>query len=147
MARLYSVQITSMALSAATAKVAFELSTPATLDGVKVVEWSLTFDGTSASAVPVAVDWIQTTGSSTGGAYVPLKIGTTVAAATYARTAATVGAGVTSYFPYNVPPTSGIVVQAPLGREPITLLASQFWALRVIAPATVNANGYVIFEE
>jgi len=138
-----------MALVAATAKGAFELATPSTVDKVCIIEWLLTCDGTNAAAVPVLSEWIQTTATGTGSAFTALKLGgTAVASVTTAKTAiTTIGSTPTLYYPVYIPPTSGLGLQAPLGREPIEMMASQFWTLRLTAPAAVNVSGYVIFEE
>lgn len=149
MPRRYVVPVSAMALVAATAKGAFELATPSTVDKVCIVEWVITYDGANAANVPVLSEWIQTTATGTGTAFTPLKLGgTAVASVTTAKTAiTTIGSTPTLYFPLYIPPTSGFGLQAPLGREPIEMMASQFWTLRLTAPAAVNASGYVVFEE
>ena len=149
MARRYVVTVSAMALVAATNKGLVELATPSTVAKVCVVEWALTCDGVTATNVPILAEWIQTTATGTGSAFTPLQLGgAAVASITTAKTAiTTIGSTPTVYFPYYVPPTSGLCIQSPLGREPIEMMASQFWTLRLNAPNNVNASGYVVFEE
>lgn len=138
-----------MALVAATAKGAFELATPSTIDNVKIIAWLMTYDGVTATNVPPICEWIQTTATGTGSAFTPLKVGgTSVNSFTTAKTAiTTIGSTPTLYIPQYIPPTSGFGLQEPLGREPIVMMASQFWTLRITAPNNVNASGWVVFEE
>ena len=53
--------ITEIALSAATVKTVLQVVTPATT-GLKVIQFGIYFDGTSATAEPVLVSLIDTTG-------------------------------------------------------------------------------------
>lgn len=149
MARRYAVPISAVAFVAATAKGAFELATPSTVAKVCIVEWILTFDGVTATNVPPLCEWIQTTATGTGSAFTPLQLGgAAVASITTAKTAiTTIGSTPTIYFPMYIPPTSGFGLQSPLGREPIEMMASQFWTLRVLAANNVNGSGWVVFEE
>jgi hypothetical protein len=137
-----------MALAAGVDKGAFELATPSTVDRVCVIAWLLTFDGVTATNVPPACDWIRTTATGTGTGFTPLPVNTGVASVTTAKhSITTIGSMPTVYFPNYIPPTSGIYVQSPLGREEIEMLASQFWTLRINSPNIVNARGWVMFEE
>lgn len=148
MARRYVVQVSAMALVAATDKGAFELATPSTVDRVCIVAWCLTFDGVTATNVPPAVDWIRTTATGTGTGFTPLTINTGVASVTTAKhSITTIGSTPTTYYPFYIPPTSGFCIQSPLGREEIEMLASQFWTLRINAANAVNCRGWVKFEE
>ena len=164
---LILIQNGPMQTTAAPAKVATGTSIKTLLQvklaaGVtgKVVEWGISFDGSSA-ATPVACELIET--------------GTVFATVT-----AAVAADITRLNPLEQDPTTGLVVvgtsatgytasaegtitatrdldnqlvaptsqyikQFPLGREPIVNAASSL-RIRVTAPATVNAWCYVILE-
>lgn len=148
MARRYVVNVVAMGLVAAADKGAFELATPSTVDRVCIIAWLLTFDGITATNVPPACDWIRTTATGTGSAFTPLGINTGTASLTTAKhTITTIGSTPTNYFPAYIPPTTGLGLQSPLGREEIEMLASQFWTLRINAPNAVNCRGWVLFEE
>lgn len=146
MGRLYSVPISAVSLSAATAKTIVELAT-GTGVVANIVEVAITFNGTSATAVPVLVELIKSTATCTGTAITALGLNTAVAATTTAKHTATVeGTSPTVLQAWYVPPTSGIVIQYPLGREPAAL-ASMFVGVRCTAPATVSCAVNVNFEE
>ena len=44
-------------------------------------------------------------------------------------------------------PQTGMVIQFPLGREPEQTVTADALCIRCTAPATVNAAGYLEFEE
>lgn len=128
-------------------------TTPAT-----IIEWGISFDGTSSSAVPIEVRLQrQTTAGTTGaggGAGQINKVGTP-ASLPAANTTSQIGpAGTWTTEPtasdilgtWKVPPTSGIVLQYPLGRE-ITLDVSTRLAIVTVSAATANAWPYIVFEE
>ena len=75
MARRYVVPVSAMALVAATNKGLVELATPSTVAKVCIIEWVLTFDGVTATNVPVLCEWIQTTATGTGTGFTPLPLG------------------------------------------------------------------------
>jgi len=150
MAQVFTVSSTKTALVAATLKVAVQLATGAAVQN-RILQIDVTFDGTNAAAVPVLVELVRETGvTSTGGtAPTPVKVNTdaSAAAATTARINDTTdGTGPTVIAAWLVPPTSGIVIQFPLGRE-AGMKVSEFLALRLTAPAVVNYIVNVWFEE
>src|ERR1035438_5621465 len=85
-----------------------------------IVQWSVEFTGVSATDVPVIVQVCEITAASasgTGVTAVPLRDGQ-VAVSTLAKDLpATEGTAVVLET-HNIPPSSGIVIQYPLGREP-----------------------------
>ena len=124
-------------------------------------ELSVSFNGTTSSAVPVVVRLVRTTVAPAGGgtitqsptpldsaspsssytAYMP----TTGAGGTYATTRPTIGVTLRTWY---IPPTSGIVIQFPLGQEPdgpATTAAGL--GIQCIAPATVSVNSYMVWTE
>lgn len=133
-----------------------------TTNGLYVVEWGISFDG-SAAATPIQVELFNCTGAATmstalaatdvsriaaplGTETIPLQYGTALSA--YATAAVTEGT-VANYNAFDVQliaPTSQYVKQWPLGREPEAAL-STFIRVRVTAAASVNASCYVIFGD
>ena len=139
MARLYSVTTGSTALVAATAKTAIELATSATI----VNSWTqldITFNGTSATAVPVLCELVRYTATGTGTTYTPNKVGQAqdIAALTTAKINNTVEPSTPTVFAaYFIPPTTGMSMMLSLGRE-VSMINSQFQGIRLTAPAVVN---------
>src|SRR5262245_58721974 len=149
--------ITEIALTAATVKTVAQVVTPSTID-IKIVQWQISFDGTSATAEPVLVSLLDTTGTAaTVTSYTPdlwnnpagspasLCVGGTTATGINAS-----GEGTLSTTrvieAMEVPPTSGVFIQYPLGREPAVQL-SHHLRLRANAPANVNCTAQVVWEE
>lgn len=148
---LYSMSVDGIALVAATAKSIAEIGF-GSADRGKIVEWSVTFDGVTASAVPVKVEvgrfsaGVTTATTYSGG---PDKLdpadGTAGATAKHSTTAE--GAGTADdVIIYRVPPTGGLVMQYPLGREWV-MAVSTFWRIRCTAAAGVNVTFTVTWEE
>ncbi len=127
---------------------------------IRVVEWWTEFDG-SAAATPIKVEVLAHTGG-------PQTTLTTYAAAdiapsndpnaaawdgTLASNASGFGTGGTEVTPttvrnlatHFVPPTSGIYIQYPLGREP-EVKVSTYLRHRTTAGAAVNCYAGVSFE-
>jgi hypothetical protein len=136
-----------------------QLATPTT-EGLYVVEWGISFDG-SAAATPIQVELFNCTGAATmstalastdisrltaplGTETIPLQYSTALSA--YATAAVTEGT-VANYYAWDtqlIAPTSQYVKQWPLGREPAAAL-STFIRIRVTAGASVNCSCYVVF--
>lgn len=149
MAKLYVVTATA-ALAAATAKTAIQLATSTTNVNL-IVGVDITFDGVSASAVPVLVQLGKPTAAGSGGsAFTPLVVTPTAVAAASGSSArvndTTPGASFVVHQQWYIPPTSGFSIQFPLGRE-IAMRVSEFWELLLTAPAIVNYRANVWFEE
>jgi hypothetical protein len=149
MSQVFSVTTGSTTLAAATAKIAIMLYTSATVQN-RIIQFDVTFNGVNAAATPVLLELVTTSGSSSGGSiYTPLKQNTDarVAAGTVARINDTVdGASPVVNQSYFVPPTSGLIIQFPLGREP-GVPPSSFWEMRLTAPAVVNYIANLWVEE
>jgi hypothetical protein len=149
-------------LGAATALVTLDVAITGTTRRFSVNELGVSFNGTSASAVPVTVRLVRTTTAPVGGgtitqaptpldaaspaslctAYMP----TTATPGVYATTAPTVGVILRTWY---VSPTSGLVIQYPLGQEPdspSTPAASGF-GIQCVAPAAVQCNSYLVWTE
>lgn len=146
---LYSLSVDAVALSAATAKSLIELGTTSA-DRCRVVSWWCEFDGVTASAVPVKIEVGRfsaavTTATTLAGYALDAADGTAGTVAKHTTT--TEGAGTFSGGEiHRVSPTSGLVLQYPLGRE-WSVPVSGFWRMRVTAAAVVNATFGVIWEE
>lgn len=139
----------AVALSAATAKTVLAVTAPAQF-GVDLKKLRVGFDGVTASAVPVLVELCYSTfataGTSTSG----------TVRQTYGRS---ITAGFTTAYNYTAEPTvltvidrwtltpnGGLVVyDFPLGDTPDSAVSEGF-ALRLTAPAVVNANATLWFE-
>jgi hypothetical protein len=124
-------------------------------------EIGVSFNGTSSSATPVTVRLVRCTVAPSGGGAItqaPTPLDSAAPSSTftayqpssaspgvYSTTAPTVGVYLRSWY---VSPTSGLVVQFPLGQEPdgpATTAAGL--GIQCIAPATVQVNSYMIWTE
>ena len=146
---LYWVSVDAIALSAATAKSVFELATSSTVR-VRIVDLSIEFDGVTASAVPVKVEYGRfSAGVTTATSITPEKYDPADGASgtTCKHTTTVEGAGTADdIFFRRIPPTSGMYTQWPLGREPV-LAVSTFFRIRLTAAAGVNATFNISWQE
>lgn len=138
-------------------KTMLQLASPSTR-ALRIIQWWVEFDG-SVAATPIKVELVETTGAATVTAAVAADISrfgdpnapaplVTLGATATGYTASGEGTpGVSRIFAYHlVPPTGGIFVQYPLGREP-ELPISKFLRIRVTAAAAVNCITGVVWEE
>jgi hypothetical protein len=139
----------NVALAAATAKTVLAVTSSATC-GLDLLKVRVSFDGVTATAVPVLVELCYSTFATAGTATAatPVQV--------YGRT---VAVGATAAVNYTVEPTvltvvdqwllspnSGTVLYDwPLGTSPDSAV-SQGFALRLTAPAIVNARAAFYFE-
>jgi hypothetical protein len=140
------------ALAAATAETVLLLLGSANVKG-RIVEWGVFFDGTSNTAEPVRVRLVRTTaadGTSTGATEKPWDTDanpTSQCAAFHSYTVEPTKEA-TPLASYEVPPTSGMMLQYPLGREIVLpKVATGGVAIEVTAPAAVNCEAYIVWEE
>lgn len=150
MSETYSITVTAVALAAATAKTIIEIGTPST-GACRLIGLEVSFDGVTAAAVPVAVEVMKFAATGTGSAYTPLKMNGEAqnrAAVCTAKTSDTVEpASQTRVVGWKVSPYGGLwVYQWPLGRE-LYLPPSSFFGIRCTAPAIVNVDANLTFEE
>ena len=121
---------------------------------VTITEVSFTFSGVSASDVPVIVQLVEVTAASAAGTAVtpaPMRDGQPTVGAAAKKLPASEGT-VTVLKTYDVPPSSGLVIQYPLGREPQiqgAAAAAKGFAIRANrgAGAAINAEVNIEFEE
>lgn len=135
------------ALAAATVQTLVQFVAPATAR-LRVVEVSISFDGVTATAVPVDVDLLRqtTAGTASAGTVVkwdeadPAPSPTSQVAFTVEPTAGDVLSS------WDVTPYGGLlVVQYAEGREPVVAASGRI-GLRANAAAIVNATGYMVVE-
>lgn len=142
----------SLALSAATAKTILNVINSST-GLVRLVEFSVSFDGATATAVPAVVELCQSTeaGAGTAGTaptVVQMRGPTRTQQFTAKQGYSAEPSALTAFARYFVPAFNGTLVeQFPLGREPEMVTASRGICVRVTAPATVNVSGYLVVEE
>jgi len=151
MAAGYSVETNGdVALSAATAKTIMSVINAA--NGlIRLCEFSVTFDGTSATAEPVTVELCSSTeataGTATSHTIVQFRGPTRTVQATAKRAYTAEPTTLTVIKRWLVHPQAGLVIQFPLGREPEQVTTADALCIRCTAPATVNVQGYMEFEE
>jgi hypothetical protein len=146
----------AVALVAATAKTVI-LLTSGTANQPSIVEWSVSFDGTTATAIPVLVEAVSSTaaGAGTGTAQTPKQIRGWPAQASQSTAAYGFSAEPTVLEVYKkrlLTPNGGVIIQQqPMGREHTGQItaATQFKALgfRLTAPAAVNCHADMEYEE
>lgn len=148
-----------VALAGATAKTVLNLIASTTITA-QLIELAVSFDGTTPTNTPVLVQLLKSTqaGAGTGTAVTMIQsrnLGNTSgggAAAALTATAA-YSAEPTVFSPLKswlVSPTSGLLVQFPLGREPeVPLTAANAFglAIRCNAPQAVNVRAYMEFVQ
>ena len=142
-------------------KTHIQIATNTTTPSIRFVEWWVEFDGSTA-ATPIKVELIRHTGGpqTTLTAYAAgdiakfndpnapassIQLGTALSGFSNTTTEVT-PTGAVSLETHFVPPTSGIYVQFPLGREP-EVQVSAFARVRTTAGAAVNCYAGVVWEE
>lgn len=139
-----------IALTAATAKTILSVIN-ASNSLIRICELSVSFDGTSGTAEPVTVELCSSTqataGTSTSHTIAQVRGPTRTVQATGARNYTAEPTVLTVRKRWLVHPQTGIVVQFPLGREPEQVASANALCLRCTAPAGVNCQGYIEFEE
>ena len=119
-----------------------------------ITEASVTFSGVSSTDVPVLVEFCNVTSSSASGTAVTvssLRANQASPNATAKKAPATEGT-VNIWKAYMVPPSSGLVIQYPQGREPQIVGAAGYqsgFSIRANrgAGAAINADANIEFEE
>lgn len=142
------------ALVGGTAKTLVNLISGTTVSPI-VVEMSMSFDGVTASAVPVLVELgysTQATAGTPGTSPTPTLIrGRGTAVSTAAESYSAEPTALTAFKQWLLTPNGGLlVIQFPLGREAQPDLSggtNKAIFLRGNAPANVNARAYLELEE
>lgn len=151
MAAGYTVETSGdVALTAATAKTVMSIINAAN-SLIRLCELSVSFDGTSGSAEPITVELCSSTqataGTSTSHTIAQVRGPTRTVQATAARNYTAEPTVLTVLKRWLVHPQAGLVVQFPLGREPEQATTADALCVRCTAPAGVNCQGYMEFEE
>jgi hypothetical protein len=145
----------AVALAAATAKTIMNLIAGANQQA-RITELSVSFDGVTASAVPVLVELCQSTQATAGtpGASPTPGIikGLGACGATAGNAYSAEPTALTMIKQWLITPNGGtFIIQSPLGREAETNVSGsstvKALAVRCTAPAIVNVRGYIEFEE
>lgn len=140
-------------------KTLLQIATPSTKD-LEIVEWGISFDGTTASDAPVKVELIQTDVAATVTAHVAagvipwddpngpaslVTLGTSATGYTATVEGSTTASRMLDYA--DVTPYGGLYrKEFSLGARP-KLPVSKFLRVRVTAAATVNAVCFVTWAE
>lgn len=139
-----------VALSPSTAKTVLSVIA-GTGAPIKVTELGVSFDGTSSAATPVLVELCASTeaGAGTATSQTPVQVGgpTRTVQANGKRNFTAEPTVLTTLKRWRIHPQAGLVLQFPLGREPMQVTGGRAMVLRCTAAAAVNAAAYVEFEE
>jgi hypothetical protein len=149
---LYSANASGAAVTGAMTTM-LEVNPPANRVAT-ISEASISFSGVSATDVPVIVQLVEVTATSAAGTGVtpaPMRDGQVAAGATAKKLPASEGT-VTVLKTYDVPPSSGLVIQYPLGREPQiqgAAATAKGFAIRANrgSGAAINAECNIEWEE
>ncbi|HEU4603744.1 MAG TPA: hypothetical protein VFS24_17345 [Steroidobacteraceae bacterium] len=140
----------TIALSASTAKTVLSVINAAN-SLIRIVEFALSFDGTSGTATPALIELCYSTqagvGASTSTTPQQVRGPTRTVQASGARNYTSEPTVLTTWKRWLVHPQTGIIVQFPLGREPECVVTADALCLRCTAAASVNVAGYIEFEE
>lgn len=139
-----------VALSAATAKTVISVINAANAL-IRITEFGVSFDGTTAGNEPVLVELCSSTeataGTTTDGTPVQMYGPTRTVQADYKYNYTAEPTTLTALKMWLVHPQTGIVVQHPLGREVEQVTTADAVCIRCTAPNTVNARAYMCWEE
>ena len=139
-----------ISLSAATAKSVLSVICAANAP-IKLVEIGASFDGVSSTAEPVTVELCSSTeaGAGTATGHTIAQTGGVPRAvqASGKRNFTAEPTVLTVLKRWLVHPQTGMVLQFPLGREPMQTTTADALVLRCTAPAAVSFQGYLEFEE
>jgi hypothetical protein len=120
----------------------------------RIVQWSIEFSGVSATDVPVIVEACEVTATSAVGTAVTpgSMIDNQAAVSATAKSLPATEGTVTVLESHNVPPSSGLVIQYPLTREPNVIGAASTakgFSVRANrgAGAAINAAATIEWEE
>lgn len=143
-----STEAAAVALVAATAKTVLAVTAPAQF-GVDLKKLRLSFDGVTASAVPVFVELCLNTGTAGTSTAVTVQqiYGRSITAGfTGAKNYSAEPGTLTMFESWLLSPNGGVVLYDwPLGDTPDCAVSTGF-ALRLTAPAAVNVRASMTFE-
>jgi hypothetical protein len=145
---LFVVNVTGEAVNANTVETLLQVVASSS-KSLEVVRWGVSFNGTSASDVPVRVELLRLSSQGTSSAFTPLKLDpASDAPLATARTAHTAEPTVGDVLePHQVTPYGGLLVMQYAPDERIRVPASGRIGIRCLAPAAVNATAFLVFNE
>lgn len=139
-----------VALVAATAKTVINVIN-ATNELLRIIEFGVGFDGVTAANEPVTVELCRSTQATagTGTSHTIVQSGGPVRTvrATALRNYSAEPTVLTVVKRWLLHPQTGQTIAFPLGREIEQVVSANALALRLTAPAAVNVQAYVEFEE
>lgn len=139
-----------IALTAATAKTVLSVINAAN-SLIRIVEMHAGFDGVTSTAEPVTVELCSSTeagaGTATSHTIAQVSGATRTVQATAKRNFTAEPTTLTVLKRWLVHPQTSLTLQFPLGREPQQNTTVRALVLRATAPANVNFQGYLEFEE
>lgn len=145
----YYIRETAQALVAATVETLVQVTAPSTRR-LQVVRWGISFNGITATDVPVQVDLLRLTTAGTASAFTPLKIDeadpAALASSQRAFTAEpTAGDVLESHF---VTPVGGlIVIEYAFENRPVVAASGRI-GIRANAPTSgVSADCWLVWQE
>lgn len=145
---VYTARVAAVSLTAATAKTLVQI-VPGSNVTVRIIEVGISFDSTTSSEAPVAVDLMRQTTAGTSSSLTLVADQESNSKAAVATALQTFSAEPTAgnvLRTWHVTPVGGLlVIQFPLGREPDAL--TNRIALRANAPSTETVTAYITFEE
>lgn len=147
---LYIARIDPEAVATAATETLVQIVTGSTR-AVRVKEWGVSFDGTSASATPILVDLLRQTTAGTSSSLTIVQSDPTAPAPISTALqdfSAEPTAGDVLWSEYITPAGGFDRVQLPLGEEIVVDVSSRI-GLRVVVPSgsNCNATAYIKFEE
>lgn len=155
MADIFKATFTDIAcnVTSTPGKTIVQITNPST-QRFKPIELSISFDGVSASAVPCLVRLVrQTTAGTPNGNTTPTPVQSDPGGPAALQTLVVAGSAAWTteptlgdiLFNQRLTPTAGEIMQWPLGREDWIAVSGRF-ALVVVAAATVNVTGHLVWE-
>ncbi len=147
---MYTARIDPEAVATAATETLVQIVTGSTRQ-VKVKEWGVSFDGTSATATPIRVDLLRQTTAGTSSALTIIEndpTGPAPISTALQDFSAEPTAGDVLWSQYLTPAGGFDRVQLPLGEEIVVDVSTRI-GLRVVVPSgsNCNATAYIKFEE
>jgi hypothetical protein len=145
---MFSIQVTGEAVAAAASETVLQ-AVASISQGLEVVRWSISFNGTSPTAAPVRVELMRFTSAGSSTLYTPKKIDPAsdppLATGRTAFTAEPTSDDVLET--YYVTPNGGLLVMQYGYDERPNVAVNGRIGLRVLANDAVNVNAYLVFGE
>lgn len=141
-------QTAEVALAAATAKTVLQIVAPAN-HRLRLLRWSVSFDGVSTTGEPVQVELVRQTTAGTMSALTPVPLDDSLSETlltTAQHTATVEPSGAVVVDSIEVHPQDRHEMVYPYGQEPI-IGGSDRLGIKCTAPAIVNVRAKLVWEE